>query len=463
MVGIRALVDPLGALATDLQEDLGTRWVPDVIADSDLLGQLKRSSLRSDDVQLVDVPKVGGGYRRAPVMSGAAIGLLRRAVMPLRSISDEALDPAVCGYRVGASGNTTYSDEYRRFRAMSAAQADDHPFVVTADVSSFFDSVDLAQIKPAMSHRYGEAWRGVQDGLQQLHRLGVRGLPAGYGDARLIANLILAHVDDQISVPFTRWVDDYRLFVDSIDEADGVLRRLNLALNEVGLELNTAKSRVSPSADFLRHRVGPPLDSVYHPQDEAPEVVRSNLRGVFLRAVADQDRRLLRFAFPRLGEQKDDIAVGFVLAALETDQVDAPRMAQYLAAFLDDDRVSSQVQDLVIAHGRHSWNLLRLTPLLCRVSLRSDTMDMLVQTLLDTRSPAVWGAILRVLSVHGKGTFVDQAIRDRSTYPDPRAAAAAHLDLGWVIPAQLRERVSPTLDAIEELGFVPIPSVDSLL
>jgi hypothetical protein len=332
-------------------------------------------------------------------------------------------------------------------------------------VSNFFESVNIVHISSAMVRKYGSAWEDVEQGLRILQQAGVRGLPAGYGDARLIGNLILAHVDSRLSVPFTRWVDDYRLFVNSKGDAAKLLSELETALRELGLELNGAKTQIMPSGDFLRRRMGIPLDSVYHPQDEPREIVRANLRTVFSNAIASENRRMLRFVLPRLGAEGDDFALAYALVALQSDHVDAPRMVQYVAAFLGDPGVRDRVQDLVVDLGGRGqvWNLLRVTPLLCRIPLRSDTVAALALILRDTRSAAVWGAVLRVLSVQQEQVLVREALSDRPDIPDSRAAVAAQLDLGLPVSEGLRERAAATVRSLEDLAFIPLPSVDSRL
>lgn len=447
----------------DLQEDLATRWVPDVLADVDLYLQLERRKLDADDLRFVEVPKAGGGYRRAPVLSGAALGLLRRGVLPLREVADVHLDPAVCGYRKGSSGDASYSDEYRRFREMSSALATDHAYVVTADVARFFESVDLAAVRGTMADRFGLAWNTAENCMQQLASLGLQGLPAGYGDGRLLANLILSHADAKIAAPFTRWVDDYRIFVNSRQEGELALAELESGLGDVGLSLNAGKCRVLTSEEFLHRRLGVPLDSVYHPQDESANVVRANLRSVFLRAISAGDRRTLRFALPRLGDQRDDIAVEYVLHALQRPEIDAPRMVQYLSAFLDSGSVTDKIQSLVQHHHDEPWNLLRLSPLLSRIDLSADTVETLGRILQVTSSPVLWGAVLRTLSANNESDLVQGALSSSSSIPDPRAAVAAHVDLGQRIPPGLRARAAETVEVVEELFQAPLPRMDSIL
>lgn len=335
-------------LLVDLTEDLATRWVPDALADVDLGEAIMDPRIAQEDVRFADVPRADGGSRRAPVLSGSALSALRCAVEPLRRISDEVLDPAVCGYRVGATGDVSYSEEYRRFRAFAEALGEESSWVVVADVRNFFDSVSSHAVRLSLRHGFESAIEPTVDVINQLRGRGVAGLPAGYGDARLIANAVLAPVDRALRAPFTRWIDDYRVFASTRAEADDVVRSLRNALGVLGLRLNDAKLEVMPTLEYRRARHGVPLDSVYHPQDEPGNVVRTALRSVFISAVSTGDRRQLRFVLPRLAQELDPVAIGYALAALQANGIEAPRLVHYLSAFLSDAAVAARIRDLSI-------------------------------------------------------------------------------------------------------------------
>jgi hypothetical protein len=449
-------------LVDDLAEDRQTRWAPDVIADADLAEASRRPRVDSADVQLLSVPKPDGRQRSAPILSGSALAALRQAVEPLRALGDEALDPAVCGYRHGATGSSTYSEEYRRFREWAEALSDGSSVVVIADVSDFFASVTTLTLQRAIYDRYRGPWEPLEAFLGQMASLGVAGLPAGYGDARLVGNLVLAPVDRVIGAPFTRWVDDYRIFVANRVEADAAIDRMRDALRALGLELNDGKLQIVDVADYRSGRHGAPLDSVYHPQDESDAQVRANLRTVFADAVARGDRRLLRFALPRLAWEADSVAVPFALDALRDNSVDAPRLVDYLGSFVDDSRVQPAVEKMARDLETSDWILMRLFPLLCRLAIGRDTLGALQARFETSNSALVRGAILRVLSVHGKRDFVERALANADE-SQARALIAACFDLGLECPNWLAAAAPDTFAALTRLGSAPLPEVESIL
>ncbi len=455
-------------LRVDLAEDLATRWVPDVIADVDLDEAIRDPRVDEEDVRLVDVPRADGGVRRAPVLSGSALSALRSAVQPLRQISDEILDPAVCGYRVGATGAVSYSEEYRRFRAFAEALSEESSWVVVADVSNFFDSVSPHAVRLALRHDFEPAIDPIVDLLHQLRARGVAGLPAGYGDARLIANAVLAPVDRALGAPFTRWIDDYRIFASTKAEADGVVRSLRNALGQFDLQLKDTKLEIMPTLEYRRIRHGVPLDSVYHPQDEPEDTVRAALRSVFIGAVSTGDRRRLRFVLPRLARELDPAAIDYAFAALHAGSIDAPRLAHYLSVFVSDAAVATRIRALSVDPAVSDWVLMRIVPLLCRINLDESALSVISNRAATTDSSLLWGLLVRLLAVHRHTTVLHLLNRPEGVR-DHRAAVAAFIDLGYELPGSMQtaatEATVQALDrrAVDATGSVPLPDVESLL
>lgn len=454
-------------LVRDLAEDLATRWVPDVVADADIQEAVLRPGVSAHDVRMVDVPRASGPARRVPVLSGSALGALRKAVEPLRRVGDQVLDPAVCGYRTGATGGVSYSDEYRRFRAFTEALGDESSWVVVADVKNFFDSVSPETVRRSLGDEFGDT-EALNHLLREFHVLGVAGLPAGYGDARLIANAVLAPADRALDVPFTRWVDDYRIFAASRSEAERALGRMRERLGDLGLALNESKLEITSTREYRSVRHGVPLDSVYHPQDEPQGVVRAALRSVFLTAAAVGDRRRLRFALPRLAQEGDGIAVDYALQALRGNSIDAPRLVHYLSAFVSVTDVADALRSLSLDPTVSDWVLMRSIPLLYRIDLDRDFLDEISRRVAATDSPLYWGLMLRLLAIN-EHPSVPKLMAQRVPIPDPRAGASIFADSGVGSSEIFNSPAAETVLLAWEGGLrdgpgaFPLPKVESLL
>jgi hypothetical protein len=432
------------SVLSELAEDQATSWAPDVAGEADHPAIVEQHDWHTgawpeeSGARWVNVPRPDGRIMTVLDLTLADRLDLHTATDSLREPADDVLSPTVCGYRRGAQKDHSYSFEYQRFQDLCAALSEEARVVIVADISNFFASTSLRIAYDAAQQLVGHDVTG------QLHDLVRRAeresgtadrtcrtdvLPSGYADARLLGNLVLAHVDARINYPFVRWVDDYRIFLPDRDNPDSVVQRLSESLAVWGLKLNKAKLTVTQPGATAWQR--DQLTSVYHPDRESLPQTRAALRRVFVSSAAEpvSHRRALRFALPRLAEIGDPVAVDFALRALETIPWDAPRLVAYIAHFLDDDRVSAATDKLVRRAAKNGdiWMLARLAPLGCRLPLSGETQAALEGTLKGTRSPVAWGSALRMLSRNGARSEVHAAVR--GVTPDPRAALAALADL----------------------------------
>jgi hypothetical protein len=327
---------------------------------------------------------------------------LHDAVSELAVIAEKALEPGVCGYRAGAHAGSGHREEYGRFNEMTDALAETAHSVVVADVRSFFSSVTLSDAVSLLEGTFGTAATARLSSLvHEWTKQGQHVLPAGYADARLLANLVLHHVDRQLPMPFTRWVDDYRLFVNGPEEAREAIQLLEQCLGALRLTLNDAKVSVRLGGASWTGRL--PLTSVYHPDNEGPAPTRAALRRLFAASTTDPAarRRELRFVLPRLALSGDSIAVPFALHALRALPWEAPRVVGYLDGFLDDERVGPAVNILLdsAARAANTWMLARLAPLACRLPITEPAAARLQDLLAPSAPPVPWAAALRIWHV----------------------------------------------------------------
>ncbi|MCL8251365.1 RNA-directed DNA polymerase [Aeromicrobium fastidiosum] len=377
---------------------------------------------------------------------------------------DAALAPGVCGYRFGAEAGLSYSSEHRRFQQFAKGEAEGAGFVVIADVAKFFrgsswtvvlDSVDRLVGGKASTSELNEFARSAE-------RSGLNHLPAGYADARFLSNVVLSATDELIPNSFARWVDDYRIFVDTEDEAATAVESLQVGLRTAGLSLNAAKLRVIPASLFPTMK-GVPLESVYHPEVESAEDVRSSLRSVFWNAASDPtaNRRSIRFVLPRLAEQRDDVAVDWALAVLPQMPWEAPRICSYLAAFVNAEVSASVERQLIGAlETKSTWTATRLSALAATAGVSKSAANVIAEAMKSVRSPALWSLLLRSLSLSGHSTEVHQVVSRGVT--DPRGALAALRDIDADDSFLDQTNLLPTREALAA-GPAPAPVTDSIL
>ncbi len=435
----------------DLGEDWLTSWTTDVADNVDAALLLRaQSSLQEPLIQWLRVPKPDGERMNVPVLDPESHIALHIATAQLRDTIDETLSPSVFGYRRGADATARYATEWQKFFSLAGEMAADAASVIIADVERFFSAASWGRVIAAIEAVTTET-EPVRRLAASFESAGLPHLPAGYGDARMLSNLLLLHVDRRLPVPFLRWVDDYRLFIPRGKSAHEVLENLDQELRYSGLHLNRSKTLVL-SHDQAVARHTNTLRDVYRPEQDPPDVVRTALRRVFTNATADPAglRRDLRFALARLEREKDDFAIDKALDLLRTCPWEAPRLVSYLGRFAADERVRTRIPDLLAkaAVNDDAW------------LVSQQTADSLAIALPQLRRSPAWGLALRGIALVGDAERVVNEIS--TTHPDARAALVALRDLDAHLPAQLIER-QPELALALISDPAPLPRLRSLL
>jgi hypothetical protein len=443
-----------------LSEDRITRWLADPLGEGDYSAVAAAPTL-DGPIWPLNVPRPDGGTRTVHLLDVGLLLYLHRCTRQLSETASSQLLPTVCGYREGAVPGTSYRNEVRRFSELDVALAAEHPYVVIADIQSFFDSVAMEPLLESVVRWSPDETASIEQALHRFREAKVPGLPAGYADVRLLANTLLHQVDSALHLPFVRYVDDYRLYADTLTDAGYGIDALRVALEKIGLTLNESKSSILSSEEYLASK-GRQLTSVFHPETETVADTQSALREVFIDATARTviSRRDLRYCLPRMADVGDDFAVGFCIHALAGMPWEAPRITAYLAQFVQRPEVEHWLAHATAdaASRNDHWMLGRLAPLLCNVPLTEAVAEGLIRYLSEGDATAAWGITLRALSRAGRHEALDLA-----TGPaiDARAAIGACADLGAPLSAALRAR-APITASMSAHGF-PLPRTDSLL
>ena len=221
-----------------------------------------------------------------------------------------------------------------------------HEWVVTTDISTFFDNVHYSHLRNIISTLDGieevilDILFYVVDEISwrpdYLPSVGV-GLPQVQFDApRLLAHVYLYEIDDFLkkstSNSFVRWVDDITFAVDSQVEGKMLLRDLDALLQLRGVRLNSGKTQVLSKAmarRFFHARANEFLDRMKARIDATIKAGRSTLAlsnrlqssfDSFIKAPAfgHSDKVIKRY-IGHFALLEDDHALGFALKALVTE------------------------------------------------------------------------------------------------------------------------------------------------
>ena len=132
-------------------------------------------------------------------------------------------------------------------------------YVVTADISDFYPRIYHHRLENSLRSAAFDKYKTIKLIMKILSRISNNnsyGLPVGCDASRLLAECALDKVDHLLvsnkeSRNFCRYVDDYRFFVKSKDEAYRVIAYLSekLQMNE-GLSLQKSKTRIMSVSEY---------------------------------------------------------------------------------------------------------------------------------------------------------------------------------------------------------------------
>ncbi len=131
-----------------------------------------------------------------------------------------------------------------------------YPYVLICDISDFYSRIYHHRIENALKllHTQPEIVKRIVDILQIFSGTVSYGLPVGGPASRLLAELALNSTDKLMrgeGICFCRFVDDYRIFCASKEEAYQRLIFLSEKLFNEGLSLQKTKTRIITSREYL--------------------------------------------------------------------------------------------------------------------------------------------------------------------------------------------------------------------
>lgn len=206
------------------------------------------------------------------------------------------------------------------------------------------------------------------------------GLPVGTDACRLIADVTISDIDQLLvarSVPFVRWVDDYRIFATSVNQAYEYLHLLaNSLFRSHGLTLSAVKTEIVSIPNFvakyardepekeqqsLADRLGDFLRDMGMsdpgglefddlPEELQDEVTSDNLTEMLTEQLASGriDPVVFKYVLRRLGHLNIDVA-DTLLDHVDVWYDNVPEVCRYLAhAAASDSGVRSNLSDKIM-------------------------------------------------------------------------------------------------------------------
>lgn len=168
-----------------------------------------------------------------------------------------------------APDNTDYtffnrSIGYREFEQYCADLTEQYEYVVMADIADFYQRIYLHRLENALSLAVKPLPTHVKSIIQLIKGWNQNvsyGIPVGSNPSRLLADLVIDDIDRTLlseGIIFARFVDDYRIFCRSKQEAYQCMARLATILFETnGLTLQSQKTRILTCAQFYSEFIEP--------------------------------------------------------------------------------------------------------------------------------------------------------------------------------------------------------------
>jgi hypothetical protein len=210
-------------------------------------------------------------------------------------------------HEVEAGVYSDWSHLWKKFQKEIYKFNDSFDFLVVTDVSNFFDSISLRELRQVFTSRVKTQEVLVDLIFSIVENLcwhpdylptSNRGLPTVNTEAfRLLAHVLLFEVDDiletQTSGSFVRWMDDINFGANSKKEASLILKDISEVLKSRGLALNLSKTSIFSSEEGEYHyciKMNKYLDTIPNPLRRDPEYkkVVKDLNAAFKKHLKDR-------------------------------------------------------------------------------------------------------------------------------------------------------------------------------
>ncbi|HDZ9635102.1 TPA: RNA-directed DNA polymerase, partial [Vibrio cholerae] len=205
------------------------------------------------------IPKQSGGYRVAiqldPIDTIVYTALAYEAAELVEQSRTPREKKIACSYRVelGSKGelfqkNNGWDDFHGKSQEL--AQSGRFKLVVTADIADFYNQVGHHRIRNALELSGVDKTRAknIENLLMNFTRGQSRGIPIGPSASVIFSETCLSDVDNFLlrkGYTHTRYVDDFRIFCESLEQAHRALHDLTEYLYTAHrLALQTHKTRI---------------------------------------------------------------------------------------------------------------------------------------------------------------------------------------------------------------------------
>jgi hypothetical protein len=271
---------------------------------------------------------------------------------------------------------------WKDFQAKSLeAIRDPISYVVIADIASFYENVDISLLISDLrgANAPEPAVNQIAACLNKWAQVPGRGIPQGQNASDILAKLYLDNIDRVLrDMHYThfRYVDDIRVFCQTLVDAKLFLIEISKLLRKRGLFLQGAKSAIHPAlsarkeiedvtavlrelkqtfVDDIINQAGDPYIDFHEAEefleanpDDAPlEIIQEAYRAHVVENAGQLNATLFRFLINRLGKQRDSYAADHVVTLLEPHPEETSTILRYLRSVGPGEEIESQIAVLM--------------------------------------------------------------------------------------------------------------------
>lgn len=174
-----------------------------------------------------------------------------------------------CSYRLNIHDGSFFSagGGYPDFDQRTKELADQYDYILATDITDFYNQIYLHRLNNAIEFSnptLKDKAKDIESFLSRINGKASQGIPVGPAASVVMSEALMTDIDMFIQnrqLPFTRYVDDIRIFSSDKESLDAVLRELTMYLYENHrLTLASGKTKIMESDKYVAEYVNNPYD-----------------------------------------------------------------------------------------------------------------------------------------------------------------------------------------------------------
>ncbi len=411
--------------------------------------ELNEGKYKPSPCDIAEVPKGKGAVRPGSILTIKDQLVYTSLVNDIYTLLEEELSwsQGVVDYAYRLSkerdNNLWFRDQFsgwNDFKNNSINQINEgSAFVVVTDITGYYENIDHSQLFSDLRQIGCSDYivSIIRSCLTEWGQLGTKGIPQGSSASHLLAKLYLNPVDNELKdlgYKHYRYVDDFRIFCESMAEAKQALVDLSAILRRRGLNLQSAKSKIVRADDAKPEIVGTTelIEDVINkmkrqtldisadpyainisihtktPNKAQLKVIKIAFNDFFVNADDTTfDKSLFHFLLNKLAQANDDSAYDYCLEQLERHPEEIKDVLNYLGRInKGKDALKTLVKYISSENAVYDYQNFKIIEWLLANGLHNNHLITFARKVaFDNNKPSYYRAMCKkILGQHGSTT-----------------------------------------------------------